>query len=69
MTDEDDLNEIEKLRNQLDDVRDRLYAKIRAVFPENRGEPPIRGRLAEVARRARWSREHIANIRDGKIKE
>lgn len=60
---------IEELRTQLDeaqghadDIRDQLHEAIRKAFA---GKPP-RGVLAEVARRSRWSREYIAQIRDGK---
>lgn len=60
---------IEKLRDQFDEVREALYQEIRDAFPENRGGKPKRGVLSEVARRARWSREYIAQIRDGKNKD
>ncbi|OUC96057.1 hypothetical protein [Streptosporangium minutum] len=65
-TDEERLNRIAELRDQLDAIRAELFAEIRAVFPENRGEPPKRGLLTEVTRRARWTREYVAQIRDGK---
>jgi hypothetical protein len=67
MTDEERLDRIAELRSQLDTVRRDLFAAIRAAFPENRGEPPVRGRLAEVSKRADWSREYVASIRDGKV--
>jgi hypothetical protein len=67
MTDAERLERIAALRRQLDDVRRDLFAAIVDAFPENRGEPPIRGRLAEVSKRADWSREYVASIRDGKV--
>jgi hypothetical protein len=67
--DEDRYKRIEALRDQLDDVRIRLFAEIRDAFPETHGQPAQRGVLAEVARRARWSREYIAQIRNGKATE
>lgn len=60
---------IEELRDQLDEIRHALYEEIRDAFPENRGGEPTRGVLAETARRARWSREYVAQIRDGKNKD
>ncbi|WP_174545581.1 hypothetical protein [Nocardiopsis dassonvillei] len=60
---------IGKLRDQLDRVREDLYAEIRDAFPENRGGTATRGVLAEVSRRARWSREYVAQIRDDKTKD
>lgn len=67
VTDTERLERVSALRKQLDDVRRDLFAAIVDAFPENRGEDPIRGRLAEVSKRAGWTREHVANIRDGKI--
>jgi len=67
VTDAERLERVSALRKQLDDVRRDLFAAIVDAFPENRGEPPIRGRLAEVSKRADWTREHVANIRDGKV--
>lgn len=67
--DEPQYARIEELRTQLDeaqaqadDIRDQLHEAIRKAFA---GKPP-RGVLAEVSRRSRWSREYIAQIRDGK---
>ena len=64
---------IEQLRGQLDlaeqtadDLRDKLHAAIRDAFPETAGGEPKRGVLAEVARRSKFSREYVAQIRDGK---
>lgn len=57
---------IEKLRNQLDETHTQLYAAIRDAFPETHGQPARRGVLTEVARRVRWSREYVAQIRDGR---
>lgn len=68
-TQEQRYERIETLRDQLDEVREALYSEIRNAFPENRGEPEKRGVLAEVSRRARWSREYVAQIRSGKNKD
>jgi hypothetical protein len=67
VTDAERLARITVLRKQLDDTRRALFAAIVDAFPENRGEDPIRGRLAEVSKRANWTREHVANIRDGRV--
>jgi predicted transcriptional regulator len=63
---------IERLREELaeineraDKARDQLHEAIRDAFPETHGKPTQRGVLAEVARRSRYSREHVAQIRDG----
>lgn len=61
--DEERLARIAELRDQLDAIRAELFAEIRAAFPK----PAPRGRLTEVAKASRWTREHIANIRDGKV--
>jgi hypothetical protein len=68
-TQEQRYERVETLRNQFDEIREALYKEIREAFPEKRGEDRQRGVLAEVARRARWSREYIAQIRDGKNKD
>lgn len=64
---------IEKLRDQLDaldntraELLTALYEEIHSAFPQNRGGGDPRGVLAEVTRRSRYSREHVAQIRDGK---
>lgn len=71
--DEDHYADIEHARAQLDEAagqleqaRERLHAAILAAFPESAGERPKRGVLAEVARRAKFSREYVAQIRNGK---
>ncbi|MDX3239383.1 hypothetical protein PV392_27585 [Streptomyces sp. ME03-5709C] len=65
---------IQHLREQLDAVLNQraevlacLHREIRDSFPENRGESEKRGVLAEVTRRSGYSREHVAQIRDGRI--
>lgn len=68
-TQEQRYERIEKLRDQFDEIRSDLYEEIRDAFPENRGDKAKRGVLSEVARRARWSREYVAQIRDGKNKD
>lgn len=71
--DEAHYDHIERLRGQLEDglkqveqTREELHAAIRDAFPETHGRPPRRGILAEVTRRSGYSREHIAQLRDGK---
>lgn len=71
--DEEHYKRIEQLRGQLDQVneqadqiREQLHTAVRDAFPETHGQPAKRGVLAEVARRARWSREYVSQIRDGK---
>lgn len=66
--DEAHYKRVEDLRRRFDETRAELYDAIRDAFPEAHGQPAQRGVLAEVARRARWSREYIAQIRDGKRK-
>lgn len=68
-TQEQRYERIEKLRDQFDEIRAELYEEIRDAFPENRSGKPKRGVLSEVARRARWSREYVAQIREGKNKD
>jgi hypothetical protein len=65
---------IEQLRNDLDEtearaeqIRRQLQAAIYDAFPETHGHAPKRGILAEVSRRSKYSRETVAQIRDGKI--
>ncbi|WP_242892537.1 hypothetical protein [Actinomadura litoris] len=67
--DEAHYSRVEELRDQHDKVRAELFSAIRDAFPETHGQSAKRGVLAEVARRARWSREYIAQIRDGKVTE
>jgi hypothetical protein len=56
----DDLDrEIARLRDQLDATHADLIAAIRRGLDQGR-------RPARIARHARWSREYIADIRDGK---
>lgn len=64
---------IQELRDELDamdaaraQLLATLHDEIRNAFPENRGGGEKRGVLAEVTRRSRYSREHVAQIRDGK---
>lgn len=66
-TDEQRLARIAELKAQIDADRAELLALIPTVFPEKRGEEPVRGRLNEVVRITGWTREHIARIRDGKV--
>jgi hypothetical protein len=71
--DETRYDRIGQLRAQMDDtlkradrIRDQLHDAIRDAFPETHGQPPKRGVLAEVVRRSGYSREHVAQLRDGK---
>lgn len=66
-TDEQRLARIAELRARMDADRAELFSLIPAVFPEKRGEAPVRGRLNEVVRLTGWTREYIARIRDGKV--
>lgn len=72
-TQEQRYERIARLRDQLDEIdRTRsevlaaLHREVHAAFPENRGGSEKRGVLAEVSRRSRYSREHVAKIRDSK---
>lgn len=60
---------IEELVAQTKALRAELLREIHDAFPERRGEQPQRGVLAEVSRRSGWSREQVAQIRDGKVTE
>ena len=64
--DEAHYQRIETLRNQLDETHTQLITAIRDAFPEHHGQKARRGVLTEVAKRARWSREYIAQVRDRK---
>lgn len=71
--DEEHYAQIEHLRRRLDGmeeaaagIRAQLHDAIRDAFPETAGGEPKRGVLAEVARRSGFSREYVAQIRDGK---
>lgn len=72
-TQEQRYERITQLRAQLDEIDDArtkalaaLHQEIHDAFPENRGGGEKRGVLAETSRRSRYSREHVAQIRDGK---
>lgn len=56
-------------RNEALVAQDRacIHELIRSVFPTLRGEPPVRGRLSEVAAATGWTRDYVARIRDGKV--
>ncbi|MEV8439131.1 hypothetical protein AB0425_17290 [Actinosynnema sp. NPDC051121] len=49
-----------------EELRQELYEAVRDAFPETHGQQPKRGVLTEVTRRSGWSREHVAQVRDGK---
>lgn len=73
----DDAEKIAEIRTRASDIRERerliakdkahLYELIRLAFPENRGEPKVRGRLTEVVNASGLTREYVARIRDGKV--
>jgi hypothetical protein len=65
-TDEQKIAEIKKLSDRMASDRARILELIPQVFPEKRGEEPVRGRLTEVVKATGWTREYIARIRDGK---
>ena len=62
------LARIAELKKRMDADRAELLALIPAVFPEKRGDPPVRGRLTEVVNATGWTRAFVADIRDGKVK-
>lgn len=70
MTDSDEqkIEEIRKLTDRIARDRARVYELIPQVFPEKRGEDPVRGRLNEVVKASGFTREYVARIRDGKVK-
>jgi hypothetical protein len=45
----------------------RIFELIPQVFPEKRGEAPVRSRLNEVVRASGFTGEYVARIRDGKV--
>lgn len=57
------LDEIDRQRAA---VMQNLHEVIHQAFPENRGEGQKRGVLANVSRCSGYTREHVAQIRDGK---
>jgi hypothetical protein len=66
MDDDQRLAEIARLRKRMADDRARTLKLIHDVFPENRGEPKVRGRLTAVVDASGFTREYVARIRDGK---
>lgn len=69
MDDQERLNEIREITQQEKDLRARKLQLMRDVFPETRGEPKVRGRLTAVVNASGYTREHVAQIRDGKVTE
>ena len=65
-TDTEKIEEIRKLAERMATDRSRILELIPQVFPEKRGEEPVRGRLNEVVKATGWTREYVARIRDGK---
>lgn len=66
-TDEQKIAEIRKLTDRMAADRARIFELIPQVFPEKRGEEPVRGRLNEVVKASGFTREYVARIRDGKV--
>ncbi|GAA0972565.1 hypothetical protein Q7689_00120 [Nocardiopsis tropica] len=69
MTDDQKIRELSEITELEKRQRARKLLLVRSAFPETRGEPQVRGRLTEVAKAVGWTREHVANIRDGKVTE
>lgn len=67
-TDEQKIEEIRHLTERMAQDRARVFELIPQVFPERRGEEPVRGRLNEVVKASGFTREYVARIRDGKVK-
>lgn len=68
-TDEERLQRIATLRSELDAKHAELFKEIRESFHENRGQPQVRGWLAKVAKASDYTREYVAQIRDGKVQK
>lgn len=69
MTDEQKIEELREITELEKRQRARKLLLVRGAFPEARGEPQVRGRLKVVTEASGWTREHVANIRDGKVTE
>lgn len=67
-TDEQKIEEIRRLTERTAADRARIFELIPQVFPEKRGEAPVRGRLTQVVEASGFTREYVARIRDGKVK-
>ena len=64
--DHEKIEEIRMRTQRMAEDRARILELIPQVFPEKRGEPPVRGRLNEVVQVSGFTREYVARIRDGK---
>ncbi|MEU6725578.1 hypothetical protein ABZ917_17875 [Nonomuraea wenchangensis] len=58
----EEIPELRKLRDDYDRARAALFAGIRKHLSEGRGP-------SEIARSVDWTREYIAKIRDGKVRD
>lgn len=67
-SDEEKIEEIRMRTQRMADDKARVFELIPQVFPEKRGEDPVRGRLNEVVKASGLTREYVARIRDGKVK-
>jgi hypothetical protein len=55
----------EDLLGQAENLRQQILTEVCAAFPP--GQKPPRGVLTRMAAATGWTREHVANIRDGKV--
>lgn len=58
----EEIPELRKLRDDYDRARTALFAGIREHLKAGRGP-------SEIARSVDWTREYIAKIRDGKVRD
>jgi hypothetical protein len=65
-TDDEKIAEMARRTARIAEDRDWIIKTIPEVFPEKRGEEPVRGRLNAVVKATGWTREYVARIRDGK---
>jgi hypothetical protein len=63
-SDDDKIQQIRTLTARIAQDKAQIMELIPQVFPENRGERAVRGRLTEVADASGWTREYVARIRD-----
>ena len=68
VTDAERLERIGQLKARYDADRVEMYALIRNVWPEDRGEPRVVTRRSEVVERSGLSYQTVDNIRAGKTK-
>lgn len=66
-TDQERLDRIADLRDRIAALRAEFFKEIHGAF-HDRTEEPARGWLAKVAKASGFTREYVAQIRDGKAK-